>query len=227
MRRGLMEIEFTSGARVTLEGPASFTAESPMNAFLSQGKLTSCVPETAHGFTVDTPGSQTIDLGTEFGLFVSQDGTTETHVFSGEVIVKPTSNNQDQQEILLKNDMAVRTGGAGKKVSTLTAVPARFAHSNFEDAASAPAPVVDRNLALWFSAEHQVQVDEKNRVRSWGDIATTSNTTPEVAWQVDEKKRPTLVKSAIGGMPAIRFEKKTLLVTEPVSYTHLTLPTKA
>ena len=217
MRRGLMEIEFTSGAIVTLEGPVAFTAESPMNGFLSQGKLTTLVPESAHGFTVDTPGTQTVDLGTEFGLFVGEDGITETHVFDGEVIVKPSFTDEDQQEVLLSDDMAIRTeGNQQQTVSTLCAVPARFAHSRFHNHDATPTPVVDRGLALWFSAEHLVQVDEKNRVRAWGDIESESNKKSEVAWQVDEVKRPLLVEDAIGKRPAIRFSNKSVLVTEPV-----------
>lgn len=218
MRRGLMELEFTSGARVTLEGPVAFTAESPMNAYLSQGKLTTHVPESAQGFTVNSPGVQTVDLGTEFGLFVGEDGTTETHVFDGEVIVTP-SFSKDRKEILLSNDMAIRAGGAEQIVSSLDAVPARFAYCNFKEKDSVAAPIVDRELALWFSAEHLVQVDEKNRVRSWGDITSESNENAEVAWQVDEPKRPELIESAIGDKPALRFTKKTVMVTEPVELT--------
>ena len=217
MRRGLMEIEFLSGARVTLEGPVVFTAESPMNGFLSKGKLTSVVPESAHGFTVDTPDSQTVDLGTEFGMFVDEDGVTETHVFDGEVIVRPSFAKQNQEDIHLSDDMAVRAEASEQIVSPFHAVPSRFAYCKFDDTKTIPPPVVDRKLALWLSAEHLVQVDEEERVRSWGDIVTTSNTKPEVAWQVEESKRPLLVESAIGKQPAVRFLKKCLMVTEPIA----------
>jgi len=204
LNRGLMELKFNSGAMITLEAPVTFTAESEMRGVLSHGKLTAAIPESAHGFTVSTPGGEAIDLGTNFGLFVGKNGVTETHVFKGEVVVRP-SGVQDQK-LHLTDDMALRTGGKQAQLDSLVAVPARFTRFDFEQEKSkAPVPAVDRKLSLWLSADQRLQKDENNRVSSWGDLCTNSNKSAQNAWQVNAEKRPMWVEKAIGERPAVRF----------------------
>jgi hypothetical protein len=91
LRSGLAEIVFASGARVILQGPASFQLESPRSAVLSGGKVTVTVEDAAaKGFTIHAPGMKAIDLGTEFGLEVSANGVEQVHVFRGAVDVTPS-----------------------------------------------------------------------------------------------------------------------------------------
>ncbi len=91
LRSGLAEIVFASGARVILQGPASFQPESPRSASLSGGKVTVTVENAAaKGFTISAPGMKAIDLGTEFGLEVSPNGIEQVHVFRGAVDVTPS-----------------------------------------------------------------------------------------------------------------------------------------
>lgn len=214
--RGLMELKFKSGAIVTLEAPVAFTVESAMRGVLSHGKLTAEVPESAHGFTVSTPGGEAIDLGTSFGLFVGEDGVTETHVFKGEVVVRPSGAENLDKQRHLTDDMALRTGGERWQPYSLVAVPARFTRFGFGEGKSLPAPAVDRKLSLWLSADQRLQKDEKDRVSSWGDLCTTSNETAQDVWQVDADKRPHWIENAIGDKPAVRFNVKNVLVTEPI-----------
>jgi hypothetical protein len=47
------------------------------------------VPPHARGFKLMTPDADVVDLGTEFGLKVSEAGASEVHVFDGEVEVYP------------------------------------------------------------------------------------------------------------------------------------------
>lgn len=217
LNRGLMELEFNSGAMVTLEAPVTFTAESEMRGVLSHGKLTAMVPESAHGFTVSTPGGEAIDLGTNFGLFVSENGVTETHVFQGEVVVRPAGIQNQNQKLHLTDDMALRTGGKEAQLDSLVAVPARFTRFDFEqDKSKAPVPAVDRQLSLWLSADQRLQKDENDRVSSWGDLCTNSNKSAQNAWQVNAEKRPMWIEKAIGDRPAVRFGFKNVLVTEPI-----------
>lgn len=214
LSRGLMELQFKSGARVTLEAPASFTVESAMRGILDHGKLTAEVPESAHGFTINTPRGETVDLGTEFGLVVAKDGATETHVFAGEVVVHPEGS--ETEELHLEEHMAVRLEDSSNPTTSLAAVPRRFVRLDFEEAGPALVPAIDRKLSLWFSAEHRLQRDESGRVSAWGDLCTKSNADPQNAWQVEKTKRPLWVENAIGGLPALRFGRGDLMVTEPL-----------
>jgi hypothetical protein len=85
VERGLAEIKFRSGARVVLEGPASLKLLSDNGARLLRGKLTARVPEPAAGFEVLSPQGKVVDLGTEFGVSVGDDGATDVRVFVGKV----------------------------------------------------------------------------------------------------------------------------------------------
>lgn len=82
---GMAAIEFTSGARVLLEGPAELELISGMEAFCRGGKLRAHVPPPAQGFTIVTPSSRIVDRGTVFGLSVRKDGSTLVKVMQGVV----------------------------------------------------------------------------------------------------------------------------------------------
>jgi ferric-dicitrate binding protein FerR (iron transport regulator) len=86
--RGLAEFQFQSGARVVLEGPARLELISGTSARLHLGKLAARVSGKA-GFEVLSPQGKVIDLGTEFGVSVSDGGATDVHVFEGRVEVVP------------------------------------------------------------------------------------------------------------------------------------------
>ncbi len=112
---GLMEITYDSGAKVILEGPCTYEVESTAGGYLSLGKLTARVGEDKETkgqgdkgkkadaasphllvspspglpvsplFSVRTPTAVVTDLGTEFGVEVSEQGRTRTQVFVGSV----------------------------------------------------------------------------------------------------------------------------------------------
>ena len=85
LNSGLAQIEFFSGATVVLEGPAHLELISPDRGIVHSGKVRAHVPVPAHGFTLATADMDIVDLGTEFGLNVTDDGEAEVHVFDGEV----------------------------------------------------------------------------------------------------------------------------------------------
>lgn len=85
---GMVSIEFASGARVLLEGPAELELRSGMEAFCHRGKMRVEVPPPARGFTVDTPGARVVDIGTAFGLDVRADGAATVKVIRGEIEVR-------------------------------------------------------------------------------------------------------------------------------------------
>jgi hypothetical protein len=82
---GLVEIRVLAGADVILKGPAHLEFISPLQAVLHRGTLTAKVEDRAHGFRVDTPNAKVIDLGTEFGVSITEFGETDVVVFAGSV----------------------------------------------------------------------------------------------------------------------------------------------
>lgn len=83
LEQGLAQIEFFSGATVVLQGPAELELLSPTRARLLRGRVRAHVPPAARGFTLLSPDLQVVDLGTEFGMAVGEDGHAEVHVFDG------------------------------------------------------------------------------------------------------------------------------------------------
>ena len=64
-------------------GPRSPGAKGEQQAFLLEGKVSATVPEQAKGFTIATPRSRVLDLGTSFDLAVAANGDTELQVLDG------------------------------------------------------------------------------------------------------------------------------------------------
>ena len=82
---GLVEITHSSGARVLIEGPASYTLVSANAGRLDFGRLVAVVPPGATGFNVDTGKEMVVDHGTEFAISLPRGGQPEVGVFRGEV----------------------------------------------------------------------------------------------------------------------------------------------
>jgi Concanavalin A-like lectin/glucanases superfamily len=89
LRSGIIEIQFTNGASMILEGPAEIDLLSPLKTELSFGRLSATVPPSAHGFSVHAGGVEVVDLGTVFGINKPPAGPVEVHVFTGKVEVTP------------------------------------------------------------------------------------------------------------------------------------------
>ena len=122
---GLMEITYDTGAKVILQGPVTYEVESAADGFLSVGKLTARVEKKndecgmmndelrtgASGihhssfithplFAVRTPTATVTDLGTEFGVEVSKEGSTTSHVFRGSIEMRVTSADKKTQSMV-------------------------------------------------------------------------------------------------------------------------------
>ncbi len=103
LKSGAVQVEFSRGARVVLEGPAEFELLTDNEAFLRVGKLRAHVPEPAHGFTVRSSDFSVVDHGTEFGIDLPLAGPSQVHVFSGLVALHRPDNAVRQ----LRKDQAV------------------------------------------------------------------------------------------------------------------------
>jgi len=92
---GSIQMEFFSGARVILEGPADFELISTNEGLCRHGKLRAFVPPQAQGFTVRTPTITLVDRGTEFGLRADRGGESEVHVFQGRVELRSGGSSEN------------------------------------------------------------------------------------------------------------------------------------
>lgn len=84
LKSGYAQIEFFCGASVVLEGPAELELISSTSASFMSGRLRAQVPPAARGFEINVDGMKVVDLGTEFGVSVSPEGS-DVQVFDGEV----------------------------------------------------------------------------------------------------------------------------------------------
>lgn len=96
LAEGTIELEFGDGARVSIQGPAKFELRNGGHIHLESGNLVARIPEEALGFVVTTPEAEVVDLGTEFGLSVSEDGRTDIHVLDGLVEVLPVRGDGEE-----------------------------------------------------------------------------------------------------------------------------------
>jgi hypothetical protein len=95
IRAGLVEVMYFGGAKVVVEGPASFVVTGPAAGRLIAGRLVAKTDHPAQApaavkkslFTVHTPRGVIDDLGTEFGVEVPREGDESVHVFEGLVAV--------------------------------------------------------------------------------------------------------------------------------------------
>ncbi len=84
VKRGLIEVTFDGGARAIVKGPAKLEIVDGARVRLKQGTIWTVCPKSS-GFTVESPGTRIVDLGTEFGVDVKDDSLTEAYVLRGRV----------------------------------------------------------------------------------------------------------------------------------------------
>jgi hypothetical protein len=116
---GLVELEMGGRGRMIVEGPADLEFADSMRSVLHRGRVLMRVTEAGHGYRLETPKGAVVDLGTEFGVSVGDDGV-ETHVLEGEVEAIPNGGGK----VLLKKNDALRFDGTGGK--RITADPGSF-----------------------------------------------------------------------------------------------------
>ena len=152
---GLLEIGYNIGARVILQGPVTYVVESKNGGFLPVGKLTGrAEAETANGFSIRTPTAIVVDLGTEFGVTASAEGTTQVHVLQGTVDVRRISQQGGaERHERLTEGQAIGIGRRGSR--TVAFVPRSFARrlqcmtDTPAEAAYIEAVLADKPLGYW------------------------------------------------------------------------------
>lgn len=108
---GLAEITFDSGARVTLEGPASIAIASAWDSTLHRGTLKASVPPEAIGFRISHSAVEVVDLGTEFTMIADGRDVAEVLVLKGEVEAVPRAGRPEP--VLLRERESRRFAASG------------------------------------------------------------------------------------------------------------------
>jgi hypothetical protein len=84
--KGIVQLTYSNGATVLLQGPADYEIDSSNSGCLKFGKLTArCDTEQSRQFTIVTPNARFVDLGTEFGVMINDIGQAAVAVFAGKV----------------------------------------------------------------------------------------------------------------------------------------------
>jgi hypothetical protein len=85
LREGSAVLTFDAGAQLTVFGPADFEITSATSIKCRRGRVTTLVDHRGKGFSIETPQAKVVDLGTQFGLQISEKGETEVVVFQGSI----------------------------------------------------------------------------------------------------------------------------------------------
>jgi hypothetical protein len=112
LKRGTVELQFASGVRGIVRGPADLTLQREDLLSLRKGTVWFRVPSKAVGFQVITPDLVLTDLGTEFGIITKPNFLDEVHVFTGKVEVL-NSHGLKKTEVLTAGH-ARNAGPAGR-----------------------------------------------------------------------------------------------------------------
>lgn len=89
LTRGVAEVKFASDVTMVVEAPAEVELLTADRAKLIRGRVVVRVPKQALGFTLHSDAAAFVDLGTEFGVEITQPGVASIHVLDGEVAFVP------------------------------------------------------------------------------------------------------------------------------------------
>jgi hypothetical protein len=117
LESGIIEIQSTSGAVLTIEAPATFTLADDQCVRMGNGRLAAHVPKEASGFRVETASATVVDLGTDFAVEAVSGKDSEVHVFKGEVRINLHGSKTSEARPLLL------TTGKAARIDFLTGMP--------------------------------------------------------------------------------------------------------
>lgn len=112
---GTAKIITDKNVELLLEGPMEFSFDSVSELRMKYGRLTAKVSSQGVGFSVNTPNTKIIDLGTEFGVFSDLNESTELHVFTGRTNLITLQNNS-----IVSSQMV--TEGLARRVNPLSEI---------------------------------------------------------------------------------------------------------
>jgi hypothetical protein len=221
---GVARVTFESGATATLQGPCDFVIDNAMQGTILRGRVAVSAPRRAYGFRIRSPNSEVIDLGTEFGVAVDDDGQSEVHVFSGEVLSRQLRQGEERpgQLIRLKANHALKFASVDKRPSKIASDASLFPAGGAKPLIAVSGEVLPtgKHLALWLAADKSAMTNNDRRVFAWSDILHGDNVSEEDAMQSEVAAQPVLAPRGINGKPGVRFNgTSNYLVTTPLETT--------
>lgn len=138
LKSGLVQVRYSNGVRVNLEGPVAYEVSGPNEGELLFGKISALVNHDSTGFAIQTPIGQIIDLGTEFGIDVAQNQNTKVQVFDGHVklvLSDDEKNPQQGRTFELTKDHSVLVDSHRWSVKKASYTPEQYTR-NYEDLGS-------------------------------------------------------------------------------------------
>lgn len=208
LESGVVELLMATGAKVTVEGPSSFRVGSANESTLSTGKLAAAVPRTARGYTVLTPTSELVDIGTQFGVSVDDAGATELHVFDGDVVARALSGDPGSNAYVHATESQVmRFDDSGFESSPAAESAVTFIRRTGPviPADQLPSLPITEDLFIWYAPESVTEGEAGTPVPIWRDLLIGENDFANDAWQFEEPRRPRVVYDE-AGRKALRFD---------------------
>ncbi|MHC4131015.1 MAG: LamG-like jellyroll fold domain-containing protein [Planctomycetota bacterium] len=189
LQEGYAEITFNDGAVVILEAPTHITIETTNKASLELGKITARVPVYSQGFTINTPTATIIDLGTEFGVEVKEDGTSDLHTFKGQIALSANYNgNLEKESQIVKAGFARRVVAGSRKIIDITFNEKAFSKT------TTPHPLIeDTPVAEDALVSDNIHAFEGQTGSSY--IEAVLNSKPVVYWRFDRRNLVDVVNS--------------------------------
>ncbi|TWT56569.1 FecR family protein [Allorhodopirellula solitaria] len=120
IHEGTLKLVFDSGVEALLLAPCLMEVQDRDRVYCTYGRIAAKAGPHGSGFVIDTPVARVTDLGTEFGVAISDSGETEVAVFEGEVDVELGSADQRRQQTVstkrehLVQGQATRVGRDGR-----------------------------------------------------------------------------------------------------------------
>lgn len=123
---GLVKVESLLGPELIIEGPSLFQFPDQNKMVLQSGRVHVKVPKNAIGYTVRTPSFSVIDLGTEFGVGVENDGSGRVYMFSGKASLVAGTQGQTNSSHILTEGTAKRVYAIDNQVEDIPFADAVF-----------------------------------------------------------------------------------------------------
>jgi hypothetical protein len=130
---GWIKIDLSSGVSAIIQGPARFRIDSAARIHLSSGRLTARVSQQGRGFTVESDACRVVDLGTDFGVLVTDAGSNEVQVFQGQVALSGNNSTgapASQPASIVAAGQARRVAGVGAPAVEIPPRPDGFVRVN-------------------------------------------------------------------------------------------------
>ena len=218
---GALEVLLSTGAKVTAQGPVDFELTSLSKMDLQIGKIVAAVPRTARGYTIVTPTSELVDIGTQFGVSVATSGNTELHVFDGDVVARSRVPDSSSELLHAKENEGIRFDAASAEPQRFAASDVGFVRRIGPRLSPRDLPKIPRtvDLALWYAADEIPEAKPGDLVSVWRDIMAGDNQYANDARQFDERRCPRYGTDG-QGRPIVLFNGlSTSLVVDPIDYT--------